>query len=222
MNLEAELRAIDVEWPRTPQLELVLEPSRRRDRRLLVVAIVLAVAALAAALAVPQSRAAILRIFHLGGATVKVVDTLPRADARSLTVGLGPVISLDSARRLLPGLLVPPLDTVPPLHYGSGNVVSVVFERDGHPVLLSELPGGGGVYLKKLASGGSRIEPVRVQGDEGLWISGGRHVVYFPYRSPRLAGNVLLWETGSTTYRLEGPHLTRDEAVSLAESLRRG
>jgi hypothetical protein len=222
MNLEAELRALEVEWPETPHLELVLEPRPRRDRRPLVVAVALAVVALAAALAVPQSRGAILRLFHLGGATVKVVDTLPRADERPLTEGLGPVVSLDSARRVLPGLLLPPLDPVPPLHFGSGQVVSVVFEHESHPVLLSELPAGGGMYLKKLASGGSQIEPLRVRGDEGLWISGGPHVVYFPYRSPRLAGNVLLWATGSTTYRLEGPNLTQADALAIAESLRRG
>jgi hypothetical protein len=222
MSLEAELRALEVAWPETPQFELALEPRPRRDRRPLAVAIVLAVAALAAALAVPQSRGAILRLFHLGGATVRVVDTLPRAEDRPLAEGLGPAISLDSARHRVPGLLVPPLDTLPQLHYGSGAVVSLVFQHADRPVLLSELRGGGEVYLKKLASGGSQIVPVLVGGNPGLWISGAPHVVYFPQRSARLAGNVLLWATGSTTYRLEGPGLTKSDAVSIAESLRRG
>ena len=221
MNLEAELRALEVEWPETPPFELVLEERRRRRRW--PVAVAIAAAAIAAAFAVPQSRGAILRFFHLGGATVRVVDTLPHAEERPLTEGLGRVISLASAQRLLPGLLLPPLENVPALHYGPGDVVSLVFEHDGHPVLLSELPGDGqGVYLKKLASGASRIEPVLVGSHDGLWISGGRHVIYFPRRSPRLAGNVLLWESARTTYRLEGPALERDDAIRLAESLRRG
>jgi hypothetical protein len=222
MNLEAELRALEVGWPETPQLELALEPRRRRDRRPLALAIVLAVLALAAALAVPQSRGAILRLFHLGGATVRVVDTLPQAEDRPLAEGLGPAISLDTARRQVPELLVPALETLPQLHYGSGAVVSLVFQHAGRPVLLSELRGGGEVYLKKLASGGSQIEPVHVGGRPGLWISGAPHVVYFPARSARLAGNVLVWATASTTYRLEGPGLTKSGALAVAESLRRG
>ena len=219
MNLEAELRALEVEWPATPHFELELTLERRRRRWPLAVAI--AAAALAAALAVPQSRGAILRLFHLGGATVQVVETLPKADERPLTDGLGATISAGEARRVVPGLLLPPLDTLPPLHY-AGNVVSLVFEHDGRPVLLSELPGGGGVYLKKLAGSGTRIEPTVVGHADGIWITGEPHVIYFPQRSPRLAGNVLLWETSRTTYRLEGPSLTKADALRLAESLRRG
>ena len=82
--------------------------------------------------------------------------------------------------------------------------------------------GGGGTYLKKLATGGTRVDPVRVGTDAGLWISGGPHVVGFPRRSPRLAGNVLLWEHGRTTYRLEGPSLARDDAIEFVQSLRKG
>jgi hypothetical protein len=221
LNLESELRALGVEWPETPRFELALE-APRRSLRPVWVAVAVAVAALAAALAVPQSRGAILRLFHLGGASVEVVDTLPRAEQRPLTEGLGPVIPLVSARRFLPGLLLPPLDPPPPIHYAEGTVVSVVFEHEGHPVLLSELPGGSGIYLKKLVAGASRLEPVLVDGADGFWISGQQHVVFFPRRSPRLACNVLLWGAGATTYRLEGPALTKADALALAESLRRG
>jgi hypothetical protein len=220
MNLETELRALQIDWPQTPQFELAL--ARRRRRWPLAVAIV--AAAVAAAFAVPESRGAILRFFHLGGVTIQVVDTLPKADERPLTSGLGPVISTASAKRAIHRLLLPPLDPPPPLHYTPGNVasaVSVVFEHAGHPVLLSEFPFGGG-YLKKLASDGSRIEPAPVGGAPGLWISGPRHVTFFPGQSPRLAGNVLLWEAGGATYRLEGPNLTKDAAISLAQSLLRG
>jgi hypothetical protein len=220
MNLEAELRALDIDWPATPAFELALEPRRRRRGRPLV-AVAFAAAAVAAAFAVPQSRGAILRFFHLGGATIRLVDTLPRAEERPLTDGLGPVVPLADARRIVPGLLLPPLDPPPALHLAPGMVVSTVFRDRGSPVLLSQFPGGV-AYLKKLATGGSRIDGIEVGGTEGLWIHGQRHVVYFPQRSPRLAGNILLWTQGETTYRLEGPALTRDQAVELAVSLRKG
>jgi hypothetical protein len=217
MNLETELRSLSIDWPETPQLALELT---RRRRWPLAVALVTA-AVVAAALAVPQSRGAILRLFHLGGATVQVVGTLPPAESRPLTAGLGPVLPLGTVERLLPGLLLPRLEPPPALHYAPDVVVSLVVEHRGQPVLLTEL-GGGGAYLKKLASGSTRIEPVRVGADAGLWISGGPHVVSIPQHSPRLTGDVLLWAHGATTYRLEGPGLTRDGAIEFAQSLRKG
>jgi hypothetical protein len=220
MNLETELRALPIEWPQTPRFELALAQRRRRRWPL---AVAIAVAAIAAALAVPESRGAILRFFHLGGVTIQVVDTLPPADERPLTAGLGPVISTTSAKRVIHALLLPPLVPAPPLHYTPGNIVSVVFEHKGQPVLLSEFPGGGGLYLKKLASGGSHIDGANVAGaGAGLFVSGPRHLLFFLGQSPRLAGNVLLWEADGVTYRLEGRNLGKEEAISLAESLRRG
>lgn len=218
MNLERDLRALQVDWPETPQFRL--EPGRRRRRSLLAVAIV--AGAVGFAFAVPQSRGAILRFLHLGGATIQFVSTLPTADERPLSDGLGEVVPLSVARSVMPGLLLPPLDRRPPLHYAPGEIISVVFEHRGRPVLLSELRGGGGSYLKKLASVGTNVEPVLVGAHDGLWITGTRHVVTFPRRPARLAGDVLLWETGSTTYRLEGPNLTKADAIALAESLRKG
>jgi hypothetical protein len=218
MNLETELRALAIDWPETPPLRLELE--RRRRRWPLVVAI--AAVAVGAAFAVPQSRGAILRFLHLGGASIQFVSTLPSADERPLGESLGEAISLAEARSVMPGLLLPPLDRRPPVHYAPGEIVSIVFEHRGHPVLLSELRGGGGGYLKKLASFGTRVEPVLVGDDDGLWITGGPHVVTFPRRPARLAGDVLLWENGTTTYRLEGPNLTKADAIEIAESLRKG
>ena len=78
----------------------------------------------------PQSRGAILRFLHLGGETIEFVDTLPPAEERPLTAGLGPVVSLAKARELVPGLALPPLAEQPQLHQ-SGTVVSLVFRQDG-------------------------------------------------------------------------------------------
>ena len=71
MDLERELRALDVEWPPTPHLRLAFEPLvRRRSRRPLVAVVALALVAIVAALAVPQSRGAILRFLQIGRAHV--------------------------------------------------------------------------------------------------------------------------------------------------------
>jgi hypothetical protein len=220
MNLETELRALAIDWPRTPPFELGLERRRRRGR--LLAAAVAAAAAVTAALAVPQSRGAILRFFHLGAATVRIVDTLPRADERSLASGLGPVIPPVAARRSISSLLVPPVEPLPTLHETGPNVVSLVFRHDGSPVLLSEFESAGRGYLKKLAADGTNVEGASVAGAPALFVSGRRHAVFFAGQSPRLAGNVLIWEVARTTYRLEGANLTKDDAIRLAQSLRKG
>ena len=218
MDLERELRVLRVEWPATPTLAL----QRRRRRRRWPLAVAIALAALAVACAVPQSRASILHFFDIGRVHVRVVDTLPPAQERPLTAGLGERVSLQEARTDFPGLLLPATATVPALYLARGGVLSLVFVHEGEPVLLSELLGGGGVYLKKLASGSTGIEEVHVGDAFGLWLSGGPHVFFTPQRSPRLAGNVLVWESDSTTYRLEGRKLGKSEALAIAESLRRG
>jgi hypothetical protein len=90
------------------------------------------------------------------------------------------------------------------------------------PLLLTELrpPGGiGGVMLKKVAGSQSGVEWVTVNGESGLWISGGEHVLFGPGAPPRLAGNTLLWQRGELTLRLEGKHLTKPAALRLAASI---
>jgi len=218
MELERELSELRVEWPPTPALTLELVRRRRRWP----IAVAIALAAIGIAFAVPQSRASILDFFDIGAVRVHVVDTLPPAQERPLSDGLGERVSLREARAAIAGVLLPPTETVPPLYLAHGNVLSLVFAHQGEPVLLSELVGGGGAYLKKLASGATSIQGVRVGDAYGLWLSGSPHVFFTPQRSPRLAGNVLLWESGSTTYRLEGRKLGKSEAIAIAESLRRG
>jgi len=223
MDLERELRALDVEWPQTPELRLVLgeQQPRRRSRRALLVAIAVGLVALAVSFAVPQSRGAILRFLHLGGETIEFVDTLPPAQDRALDAQFGIDVTLAQARVLVANLLLPQLEPPPRLH-SAGKVVSLVFVHDGRQVLLSELESGDEMgFLKKLASGETNVEWVEVQPNRyGVWISGAPHVFFFPRTPPRLAGNTLVWVQNGTTYRLEGPHLSRDAAIALARSLR--
>ena len=222
MDLARELSALaaHVEWPATPELRLSLEGvPRRRSRRAVFAAVALAaVLAVGVAFAVPQSRAALLRFLHLGAVTIMVVDELPAAQERPLTAGLGPVISRADAEALVPDLLLPALAPEPPLHSLGGATVSLVFELDGKPVLLSEYGYGAG-FIKKVVSGAGSVEFTSVDGATAAWIPG-PHNLYLPGTAPRLAGNVLVWERGSVTYRLEGPTLSRSAALELARSLR--
>ncbi len=220
MDLARELTRLaeHVEWPATPALRPVLEPRRDR-RRLALAAALAALLALAVAFAVPQSRAAILRFFHLGAVTIQVVDTLPPAQERPLGADLGPVVTLAEAKQLVRGLLLPQLAPEPVLHRPGGAAVALVFQFGGKPVLLSEYGYGSG-FIKKMTGGASHVEPTTVDGATAVWISGTAHDVFFPGTTPRLAGNVLVWESGSVTYRLEGT-LTESAALELARSLRR-
>jgi len=209
-----DLRALEIAWPETPAFRLAFEP-RRRARWPLAAAV--ALAAVAAAFAVPQSRSAILRVLHLGGVTIERVDRLPAAEERPLGAYLGPVVdSAAAADELGRRPLLPDIDPSPPLHLANARIVSLLFVYRGEPVLVSELPFTDVGIMKKFAAEATRIEPV----PNGLWLSGGAHVFLFPGAPPRLAGNVLLVQRGGLTLRIEGKRLARRDALRLAAELR--
>jgi hypothetical protein len=213
---ELELRglAAEVEWPPTPDVagRLAL-PHRARRRPLVAAAVALAAAAIAATFAVPQSRSAVLRFFHLGGVTVVRVDTLPPARERPLSAGLGDPVG-DAEAALALGAPFRPAE-----HgrlYRLGGFVSTLLATP-EPALLSEF--GSPELIKKVAATG-RVEPLQVApGVPGLWIAGAPHVAFFDGSSPRLAGNVLVWTSGGITFRLEGRGLAQAEALRLARRI---
>jgi hypothetical protein len=221
MHLEPELRALarEIAWPETPPLRPKLESRRRELRRPLLAAVTLAAAAAAVALAIPQSRAAILRFFHLGAATVQVVESLPATEERPLGAGLGPTVSAATARAALHGRLLLPRLTPEPRLRAKNGVVSLLFRHDEAVVLLSEAYDRDGVLFSKLAGSNTDVVRVRVGGHPGLWLSGAPHVYVFPSAPPRLAHDVLLWHDGHLTLRLEGEHLTEAAAKDLARAL---
>jgi hypothetical protein len=212
-DLERDLRALAAElrWPETPALDRRAAPRRRRRRRLLLAVALAVVLAVAVALAVPGARGAILRVFHLGGVRLARVNTLPSAPTRPLDADLGPRVTRPRAAAAL-GL---PAAKLPNgrLHL-DGTVVSVVLPG---PLLLSELRTGPiPVLQKELGSDGAHVTWSVLNGQPALWISGPRHLVRFPTAPARLAGNVLVWQSGPITYRLEGPGLTREHALAVA------
>jgi hypothetical protein len=191
-------------------------------RRVLAVAVAVLLAALAAAFAVPQSRGAILRFLHLGGITIERVEHLPPAQERPLGAAIGRIVSRDTAKVALgqPPWL-PPIDPEPLLHLEGEDFVSLLFVYRGELVQLSELGHTNEGIFKKLAVGGTTTRFVNVDGAQGIWVTGARHVVAFPHVPRRLAGNVLIWQRGSLTLRLEGRDLTLEDALGVAHSLRR-
>lgn len=79
--------------------------------------------------------------------------------------------------------------------------------------------------LSKLTYDAEVVERVSVGRAPGLWIQGGHHVFFLGPdgevrdETVRLAGNVLLWQVGDVTYRLEA-QVPRDEAIRIAASMR--
>lgn len=224
-DLEQALVALgrELEFPPAPNLAPRVRARLARRRRgfawrLVAVAMAAVAVAVGAALAVPQARSAILRFFHLGGATIVRVETLPPARERPLAANLGrrvPIHRVYLEIGIDPRL---PRDDDSVSHgYVSGEVVSFVLRVHGKTVLLTELRGAG--LVKKAAIEETRVEPVKVNDHVGYWIAGRRHVVEILETPPRLAGNVLIWEDGNVTLRLEGP-LSKDDALEFARSIR--
>jgi hypothetical protein len=208
-----------VAWPPTPAdvaARLELGPRPRRHGRL-VVALAVVALAIAVAMAVPRARSSILRFFHVGGVTITRVSTLPPASPRGLGVDLGKRVTAAEAESSLGAPLAAPDPAHPPRLYDRSGVVSALLPEP-EPTLLSESGFSG--LMKKLAVGGTRIESIQIaRGVEGLWLSGAQHVFFGPQLPPRLAGNTLLWERGSVTFRIEGRALTRARAVELARQI---
>jgi len=212
-DLELELRELSahLEVPPTPPLYgavLARVTSRTRRRRFLAVAVACVVVALAVALAVPDSRASLLRFFHIRGASVALVDRLPPLTSRR---ALGQPIALDQAgfRLLLP----------------SGRRPERVYAGDGgywlrYPgLLLFEVESGdGSQVIKKAALVTAKVEYVRVRGEPGIWI-GGRHALYLPGGSPVATNRALIWQHGGLTLRLEAA-VGLEQALAVAQSVR--
>jgi hypothetical protein len=79
---------------------------------------------------------------------------------------------------------------------------------------------------KVVDGGGTRVESVRVNGADGLLLTGDSHFLFLVdgrgnvvEASARLAQDVLIWDAGGVAYRLEGD-LDRARALELAGELR--
>ena len=220
MNLEHELRGLPIAFPAEPDLApRVLARLERPARKWWLVPALAALAAAGALLAIPQTRAAILDLFRIGGVEVQRVETQPRAPVRP--PALGQEVSFATAQRRVDFPLLSPRDSF--TAYVDGRMVNLRWKR----YVLSQWRGEQLPFATKQVGPGSQTVGVEVRGATGLWITGARHEII--YRDPttdqviaksrRLAGNVLIWEAGEITYRLEGARTLAD-ARAVARNLK--
>jgi hypothetical protein len=206
---------------------------RRLPRRRLAVAIaIVVVAALGAALAVPEARSALFRVLHIGGERIELVGELPPVESPGLVESsLGERVSTAEARRRA-GFRLRELGESPDRVYvvdGRPTVWYVYGAPDEVRLLVAQTPRlvvDGDLILNKLVAPATSVEEVSIAGSVGYFLSGDPHLVLLldelgnvVEESTRLAGNVLVWEVDGVALRLEGG-FTKAEAVKLGESLR--
>jgi hypothetical protein len=208
-------------------------PARRRRhrrpaRRVLAVAFAAMLLLVGAAMAVPTSRNAILRVIGLRGVSIERVPRLPPlppSGARTgITLGLGRPISLARARHAagFTALLPPRASYAYIGHDVPGGRVSILIGR----VLVTEFRGTAQPFIFKVIDPNTRVKITRVNGAQGVYLSGAPHQVLFGGTNGqiqgdrvRLAGNVLIWQHGPLIVRIEGTH-TLAQALAIARSLR--
>jgi hypothetical protein len=206
-----------------------LPPRRRRRRRparrTLVAALATLLVLAAAAMAVPPTRHAILKALGLRGVRIERVPHLPPLPSGAgARLGLGERIPFAQARHAAGFTALLPAGPVPVYlaHDVPGGRISFLFGR----ALVIEFQGSATPFIFKLAVAGTTIRRVRVGADRGVYLSGAPHEVIFQDRAGQvrtdrvhLAGNVLIYQRGPLTVRIEGTR-TLDQALSIARSLR--
>jgi hypothetical protein len=241
-DLELALRDLGsgLDWPEEPELEQrVLRrirdaaPIRRRavPRRALVIALAVLAVIVGAVFAVPQTRAAILEFFHLRGVTIQRVHELPTVSVQTgLGTFLGEQVSLQEARERAGFEVVVPTELGEPdeVYFQEsppGGMVSFVYGTKEDPrALFTQFAARVDEAIFKKIAPDTKIEPVTVEGQPGFWLEGAHFFSYFDRHGDmqseqvRLAGNVLLWERGTRTLRLEAD-ISKEEALRIAASV---
>jgi hypothetical protein len=190
------------------------------------------------------ARDAVADLLGLKGVRIVTVPSLPPVPS-SLGNGLqlGDPVSLARARSrvpypiLLPGdaFLGSPDEVFVSEAVPQGQVSLLYAARPGLAraaptdtgLLLTEFRGQvNREFLEKLIVESTTVRPVTVNGDPGFWIGGHPHDLFYltPSGAPimdssRLAGNVLLWQHGDLTLRLEA-NVGEAQALGFARSVR--
>ena len=228
-----------LEIPEAPDLVAAVRdrlPSRRARRirrpllgvrrRSLVLGIALAVLLAGTAAAIPPVRHAIERVFGINGAVVERVPKLPALPSGAgTTLHLGRAIPVADARHAASfTALLPPSGVS--AAYVANDVAGGRISLTAGRLLVIEFRGTSRPFILKMIAVGTRVIRARVGGEPAAYLEGAPHEVFFldahgnaRTDDVRLAGNVLLWQHGSLTVRIEGARSLRD-ALALARSLR--
>ena len=241
-NLEAALRDLgsEIDWPRPVDFSsrLRLENSIPRPWRPRVLWTVV-VAALVLLLSLyPPARQAVANLLEVAGIRIEF-GSAPDLPA-PMFISWGDLVDPASAQEavdfpiLSPTILDPP-DSVHLLRWRLGTQVFLVWRasdrlpevgNSGVGVLLAEFRADlAEPIFAKIVEGGTTVDQVTVNGLPAFWLAGAPHVFMFETGGrdlaedeTRLTGNVLVWETGGITYRLESG-LGLQESLAIAESL---
>lgn len=191
----------------------------------------------------PSARQAVADLLGLKGVGILYGESPPAPPKQSPDLGLGERVTIEQARsRISFEILTPTIAgaTHPDEIYFSndppgGQVVFVYRPRPDLPrtnnpkvaVLITQFQGQlERESMGKVVGSGTRIEPVTIDGEKGLWLEGEPH--FFFYRDERgevrqetirLAGNTVLWEVDGVTLRLESG-LSKQDALRWAGSFR--
>ena len=223
------------ESERNPRLQTRLSlPSRRRTVIVLVAALLLlAAAAVAASLVV-----------RIGAESVTVVPDTPSALPSSVLSpevlgdpsSLGAVGAAAGFEPLVPRGLGEPdgvwIGSTPPDQSGAvGSWVIMAWSPTSKLPPLDDLPWGAvliefhgraDLAAKIVSAESGQIRGVNLAGGQGLWVTGEHSIVLAPAEEGepitlRVTGNVLLWQRGDLTLRLETT-LDLPSALSIARS----
>jgi hypothetical protein len=201
-------------------------PMLRLRRRSVLLGIALAVLLAGTAAAIPPVRHAIERVFGINGAVVERVSKLPALpNGASAKLHLGRAIPVADARHAASFRALLPPSGVSAAYVANdvaGDRISLTKGR----LLVIEFRGTSRPFILKMIAVGTRVIRARVGSEPAAYVEGAPHEVFFldAHGNPRtdevrLAGNVLLWQHGSLTVRIEGARSLRD-ALNLARSLR--
>ena len=222
----------------------------RRARPRLVVAVLTVVAMLAL---IAPVRAAVRSFFDIGAVRVHAPDARRRPAVTAAALDLGTRVTLTGARARMtvvvptaPGFGRP--DEVWFADVGGGQVSLVYRARPGLPravpatakpstagpstagpsnvgLLIQEFIGDGRQVVHKHLSTNTRARPVMIGSDEGVFLSGGEHFLYYDdptgaqqLQNGRLVGRALIFPRGTQTIRIEGS-LPLDRMLAIARSL---
>ncbi len=247
-TLEAELREVgrhlDVPPAGDPTVavrqRLEGRPVRRRHvpalgagilrRPVWRAALLAVVAVLAALLATPQGRAAIIHVFRFAGVELRQGPGPVRRPERGAALPGQRRVSLEQARHqvsfriLVPAALGRPGEVTVSDH---GRVVSLIYRRAPCGLVrVDEYASHVDPVVFQKFVNLRHVTAVAVNGNRGLWIKGPHELVYVTRdgtpavaSARRTTGNTLLWGTGQVAVRLEG-NLGQAAALAIARSAR--
>lgn len=211
------------DYPATPDVagRVVFGRKSPRSTYRLAYAIAIALILCASLLAVPEVRATVVSVLRFGVVTV-VDEPLTVAAPIYQLPDLPGQTTLAEARAKVP-IVLPSVLGEPDaifLHTVFSDAVTLYWQEE--QIVLQQL--GDPIFAAKLQP--LATEEAQVNGERAVWITGAHWLTLYDDQYTPIAGmqrfvegNVLIWQVGDLTYRLETAHDLED-ALRIAESVR--